>query len=276
MAPVTTQTRLVDTHCHLTAHAFAADRDAVVERARAAGLAACVVVAVDDDSALEALELSERHAGWAHATAGLHPTEAAVTDDDAWHRVEELLSSGRFAAVGETGLDDYHDRIPMEQQVRSLHRHVRASLALSLPVILHCRDAFERLIAELEAYTGTPLRGVVHCYTGTAHDLDRLLAMDLHIGIGGIATYKANSALRDVVREVPANRLLVETDAPWLAPMPVRGRRNEPAFVAHVAERLAAERNIELTTLAEHTTANAAALFGLDLPPPAGNEQVAT
>jgi TatD DNase family protein len=256
---------LVDTHCHLTAGAFSPDREVVVARAREAGLAACVVVAVDDRSALQALELARRHPGWAYPTAGLHPTEAAVADDDAWLRVQELLGSRQFVAVGETGLDDYHDNIPMERQVIALHRHVRAALDHALPVILHCRDDFERLIAELAPYAGAPLRGVLHCYTGTAHDLERLLAYGLHIGVGGVATFKANGALRAVLREVPDDKLLVETDAPWLAPMPVRGRRNEPAFVSHVADRLAADRHVEPAVLAGYTSENAAVLFGLDL-----------
>jgi TatD DNase family protein len=261
--------RFVDTHCHLTADAFDLDRDAVVARAREAGLAACVVVAVDDEDARRALEIARRLPGWAFPTAGLHPTERAVADEGAWRRVEALLASGRFVAVGESGLDDHHHTIPMERQVDALHRHVRASLDLGLPVILHCRDAFERLTAELAAYAGAPLRGVLHCYTGTARDLERVLALGLHVGVGGVATFKANDALRDVVREVPGDRLLVETDAPWLSPMPVRGRRNEPAHVAHVAERLAALFGVAVPVLAELTTANAAALFGLPLPGPA-------
>jgi TatD DNase family protein len=255
---------LVDTHCHLMADAFAADRGEVVARARAAGLTACVVVAVDHKSAVEALDLARLHPGWAFATAGLHPTETAVTDPEAWQAVREQLASGGFVAVGESGLDDYHDRVPLELQAVSLHRHVRAALELDLPVILHCRDAFERLISELAAYAGSALRGVLHCYTGGAHDLERLLQLGLHIGVGGVSTFRANVALREVLREVPEDRLLLETDAPWLAPMPVRGRRNEPAFVAHIAERLAAVRNVQPEALAALTTRNAAALFGLD------------
>jgi TatD DNase family protein len=256
---------LVDTHCHLTVAPFDADRDEVIGRARQAGLLACVVVAIDAASARMALHLAEEHPGWIHPPAGLHPHEETLRDEAAWRRVEELLDSGRFVAVGETGLDAYHDRIPMEEQVRSLHRHVAAAIDRDLPVIPHCRDAFERLADELARYSGQPLRGVLHCYTGAARERDRLLAAGLHIGVGGIATFKANGWLREVLQEVPEERLLVETDAPWLAPQPVRGRRNEPAWVTHVAEQLAADRGRTPEEVAALTTANADRLFSLGL-----------
>jgi TatD DNase family protein len=197
----------------------------------------------------------------------VHPTQDAVADEDEWRRIEELLASGRFAAVGETGLDDHHREIPLSAQVPSLHRHVEAALAHDLPLILHCRDAFPRLHAELSRYVGAPLRGVLHCFTGGGEDARQLLALGLHLGVGGISTYKPNGELRATLRSVAAERLLLETDAPWLAPQPVRGRRNEPAFVAHVAEVIAADRGAELPGFAERTTANADALFGLRLAP---------
>jgi TatD DNase family protein len=265
---VTPAPRLVDSHCHLAFTAFDADRPEVVQRAREAGIASCVVVSVDGPSARRALEISERWPGWAHPTAGLHPTEPAVLEERNFDEVLELLDSGRFHAVGESGLDAYHDRSTLPSQVRSLHRHVRAALDRSLPVILHCRDAFDRLTAELAAYRGTPLHGVLHCYTGTARDLPALLEAGLHIGVGGIATFKGRDDLRAAVRDVPLERLLLETDAPWLAPQPVRGRRNEPAFVAHVAEGLARDRGVPLAELAAATTANANALFRLGLATP--------
>jgi TatD DNase family protein len=256
---------LVDTHCHLAFPAFDEDREAAIERAMTAGLAACVVVAVDQESAAAALSLAERHPGWAHPTAGVHPTEQRLLDPGEWPRVAELLDSGRFVAVGESGLDAFHDTVPMEDQVGSLHRHVQAALDRSLPIILHCRDAFERLAGELRAYAGQPLRGVLHCYTGGRAELPALLEAGLHVGVGGIATFAKSGSLRAAVREVPDERLLVETDAPWLAPVPVRGKRNEPAFVAHVARCLATDRGMAPDVFAALTTANADALFGLGL-----------
>jgi len=262
---VTPDLTVVDSHCHLAFDAFGEDRGQVIERARAAGVVACVVVGVDPASALAALEIAESEPGWAHATAGLHPTESATLDEAQWPRVEELLRSGRFVAVGETGLDDYHDTVPMDRQVTSLHRHLECALDLDKPVILHCRDAFDRMAEVLQRYTGAPLRGVLHCFTGTAADVPALLEAGLHIGVGGIATFRKSTELRDAVRGVPDERLLVETDAPWLSPVPVRGRRNEPAFVAHIARCLAEDRDVDAATFANSTTANADTLFGLGL-----------
>ncbi len=261
---------LVDTHCHLAFEAFDADREAVVGRAREAGVEACLVVGVEARSSEAARRLARSLPGWAFATAGIHPTEADVADEACWRAVRELLASGGFVAVGETGLDDFHRRTDTEAQVASLHRHVQAALELDLPVILHCRDAFPRLLAELDRWRGSGLRGVLHCFTGGAAEAARLVELGLHVGVGGTATYKPNAALRAAVRSVPDERLLLETDAPWLAPVPLRGRRNEPAFVAHVAACLADDRGADRATFAARTSANARTLFRLPPTPPRG------
>lgn len=255
---------LVDTHCHLAFEAFSADREQVIARARDAGVVACVVVAVDARSADEALCLSRSHPGWAHASAGVHPTEPLVGSADEFARVAERVASGHFVAVGETGLDAFHDTTPMDVQRASLERHLALAVEQQLPVILHCRDAFQQMDEALQPWEGSGLTGVLHCFTGSAADVEPLLERGLQIGVGGIATFKANAALREAVREIPAERLLVETDAPWLSPSPMRGRRNEPAFVAHVASALAADRDVPLDDFAACVTANARALFALD------------
>lgn len=256
------RTPLVDTHCHIGFSAFDEDRAAVLERAWHAGLVGLVAVAVDAPSALRARELARDHPGRIHATAGLHPTEEAAGDAEAFPPVAELLADGGFVAVGETGLDAFHDRVPMEAQQQSLARHLELSLELGLPVVLHCRDAFDEIEAALRPYRGQPLAGVLHCFTGDEGHAERLVESGLHIGVGGIATFKPRNDLRSAVRRVPDDRLLLETDAPWLAPVPHRGRRNEPAYVRHVAECLAVDRGTPLDTLAARTTANAEALFG--------------
>ncbi len=222
-----------------------------------------MVVAVDAHSARKALELARTLPSWALPTAGLHPTEPATCSADSWPEILELLRSGEFVAVGETGLDAFHRTVPLDEQERSLRRHLDCALELSLPVILHCREAFPALTAVLQSYRGTALRGVLHCYSGTPAQLTPLLEAGLHIGIGGIATYPKNSELRRAAADVPDDRLLLETDAPWLSPQPVRGRRNEPGFVAYVAERIALERGVSARELAAMTTRNARALFDL-------------
>jgi TatD DNase family protein len=256
-------TDLVDTHCHLAFEAFAPDREAVVARAQAAGVRACLVVGVDEASSRAALAAAEALPGWAFATAGIHPTEADVADPGRWPALLELLASGRFTAVGETGLDEFHKDTAVEAQVASLHRHVQAALDLDLPVVLHCREAFPRLLGELERWRGSGLRGVLHCFTGGPAEAEGLLGLGLHLGIGGAATYKGNASLREAVRATPVERLVLETDAPWLTPQAVRGRRNEPAFVAHVAAALVADRGGELAAFAAGTSATARSLFRL-------------
>ena len=256
---------LVDTHCHLAFEAFDPDRADVIARARSAGVEACVVVAVDGASAEAARALARAEPGWAFPTAGVHPTEDCVGDRVEFEAIAGLIASGDFVAVGETGLDAFHECASLDVQRASLEQHIELALAADLPVVLHCRDAFDALIEVLAEYRGSALTGVVHCFTGTDQHLRPLLEAGLHIGVGGIATFKANGALRDAVREVPGDRLLVETDAPWLAPMPRRGKRNEPAYVAHTAAYLADDRAMDRETFAAMTTANARALFRLEL-----------
>ncbi len=260
--------RLVDTHSHLGFDAFDEDRADVVARARLAGVLACLAVAVDAPSARRALALQDETGGWAVPTAGIHPNEQAVTTPDAFAEIDDLARSGRVCAVGETGLDLYWDDVPLAAQVASLDRHLRLALDTGLPVVLHCRDAFPELREAVGHFAGGGLRGVVHCFTGTAADVEWIIEAGLHVGVGGVTTFKANGALREAVGHVPDERLLLETDAPFLAPMPMRGRRNEPAFVAHTAGHLAAERGREPAEIAELTTVNAQELFRLEVSPP--------
>ncbi len=252
---------LVDTHCHLAFSAFDEDRAEVIQRAKQAGLQACVAVSVDAASARAALALSQAEPGFVFPTAGIHPTEDSIGDVSEWEAVAELLRSQPFVAVGETGLDAFHECATLDDQRHSFAQHLQLALELERPVVIHCRDAFSPLLEELESTRGAGLTGVLHCFTGGAQERDALLDLGLHIGVGGIATYKASRDLRDVVRDIPADRLLVETDAPWLAPVPKRGRRNEPSFVAHVAAHLAQDRGVELETLAQASTAAARQLF---------------
>lgn len=254
--------RLVDTHCHLDFDAYDEDRDEVLRRAREAGLVRCVAVAVDIPSAERSLALSGATEGYLAPTVGLHPNEESCGDPGALDRVEALARSGAFAAVGETGLDTYRDDVPLPRQVDSLRRHLALALELDLPVVLHCRDAFGPLAEVLAERAGEGLRGVLHCYTGTRDDLPAVLEAGLHVGAGGIATFKQSDELRAALDAVPDDRLLLETDAPFLAPAPRRGKRNEPAYVAHTAAFLAERRGVTLEALGETTTANAAALFG--------------
>ncbi len=253
---------LVDSHCHLTDPAFAADLDAVVTRAREAGVTR--LVAVGGGGPLELSEasadLAVRHA-FVRATAGIHPHDASTYDDTVEARLERLLARAEITAVGETGLDYYYDNSPRPAQRAALARQLALARRHRLPVVLHCRDAEAELREILDAETVAPIRGVVHCFTGGYEDARWYLDRGLLISLTGILTFKGAAALRETVRRLPLDRLMVETDSPYLAPTPMRGRRNEPAYVVHVAQALAALFGTTVEEVAARTTANAQALF---------------
>jgi TatD DNase family protein len=247
--------QIFDTHCHL---GFAGEGDPVAEHARAAaaGVTAMLVVGVDADSSRAARGLA-RLPGvrW---SAGLHPNEALRFDAE-FAAVAELAAAPACAAVGETGLDCYRDRCPLPQQERSLRAHLALARASGLPVILHCRDAFAPLFAVLRSEP--PVRGVMHCFSGGPAEARAALDLGLYLSFAGPLTYPKNATLRAVAAAAPADRVLVETDAPFLPPQPRRGRRNEPAFVVHTLQALAEARKITAAAAADCTFANAERLF---------------
>lgn len=248
--------RVFDTHCHLGYD----DVDPAVDHARAlaAQVTDFVLVGIDLSSSQRARELSGALAG-ARWSAGLHPNYAGRFEAE-WDAIEALCREDGCAAIGETGLDFFRDRASREQQERSLRAHLDLAQETGLPVILHCRDAHEALLAVLRERA--PLRGVMHCFSG-----DRALALaavelSLHVSFAAPLTYPKNHALREAAAAVPADRLLVETDAPFLPPQTRRGKRNEPAFLRETLAMLAAVRGVDEAELAATTFANAVALFG--------------
>ena len=252
----------VDTHCHLADEAFDEDRDAVVERARAAGVTR--IVAVGGGGPIEASEKSAELAAAdpaLRATAGIHPHDARTYDDATEARIEALLARPEVVAVGETGLDYYYDHSPREVQRRALAHHLGLAERHGLPVVLHCRDAEDDLIEVLRSERRPPISGVVHCFTGDYDAARCYLDLGLHISVTGIVTFNKAADLRDVVRRLPLERLMVETDSPYLAPVPHRGRRNEPAYVAAVACCLAELLAVSPKDVAAATTKNALSLF---------------
>ncbi len=258
---------LIDSHCHLADAAFDADREAVLGRAREAGVLVVVVVADGLDSAERARSLAATLPGCA-ATAGLHPHRATEWNDRAADRLAELLRQPDVVAVGETGLDYHYDHAPREAQRAAFAWHLARSAECGKPVIVHAREAdgdVARLIADAPAGT----RGVMHSFAGSPELLEAALARGFSVSFSGMITFKNWRAHRTVER-VPDERLLVETDAPYLAPVPHRGHRNEPAFVAATAAKLAEIRGTTAEHIAELTTANAMRLFGLKLPVAAG------
>jgi TatD DNase family protein len=255
---------LIDTHAHLDDEQFGADLPAVLDRARAAGVTAIVTVATTAASSRATAALAASHPEL-FAAAGIHPNSAAAAAATDWDEVCALAEQPRVVAIGETGLDRHWDTTPFATQEEYFARHLQLARRLGKPVVIHCRDAEEDVLRHLrdDFQRHGPLRGVMHSFTGGMAVAEACLAMGLHLSFAGMLTYKNAAALREVAAAVPADRVLVETDSPYLAPVPVRGRRNEPAFVAHTAACLAGLLGLPPAELAERTTANARALFGI-------------
>ena len=263
---------LVDTHCHLYLARFDADRDAVVARAREAGVTTILQPAIDVPSVHAALELCGRYDGL-YAMAALHPTETKDATEADLDAVAALCARPEVVAVGESGLDYYWDRSFVAKQQDVLRWHARLAIEADLPLVLHNRDRqgqtgssddLVRILAEeaAAAPAGRRLFGVFHCFGGTPDFARAVLDLGFHLGLGGTLTYK-NGGVPEAIADVPLERIVLETDAPFLAPVPHRGERNEPAHVRLVAERLAALRDLPVDEVARVTTETARALFKL-------------
>jgi TatD DNase family protein len=254
-----------DTHCHLADPRLAGDVDGVLERARAAGVRFMISVGaigpIENDRATVAI--AERNAG-VFAAVGVHPHDARDATPERFAALRELARSRKVVAIGESGLDFHYMHSPREQQEESLRAHLALARELDLPIVIHCRDA-ERRVVEMVREAGVPSRGgVIHCFTGTAGDARELLALGFAISFSGILTFKNAAQVRDAAKIVPDDRVMVETDAPYLAPEPYRGRRNEPAYVTRTLDVLAELRGADSRALGERTIANAERLFRME------------
>jgi len=253
---------LFDTHAHLDDEQLAAEVAGVVERAAAAGVTRILAVGTTAVSSENCLQYARRFPRvW--SSAGIHPNHAAEAAPGDWDTIVRLASEERVVALGETGLDLYWKDTPLALQQDYFDRHIRLSQATGLPFIVHLRETAAEILTMLrEAAPRGPLRGVMHSFTGTSEQAAEFLALGLHISFAGMVTFKKSNDLRAVAAAIPAERLLVETDSPYLSPEPLRGKRpNEPARVVHTAQCVAEVRGMTLTGLAEQTTANALALF---------------
>jgi TatD DNase family protein len=258
---------LVDAHCHLDYPPMSDDVAAALARARAAGVDQVVHVGCSLDRIAPALALAETHAE-VFAAVGIHPHDAVDTDDAVLARLRELWAHPRVVAIGETGLDYHYDRSPRDRQRESLAQHAELAREVDAPLVLHIRDAHEdawEVLARHPARTSAP--GMVHCFTGDAAQARRWLDLGYCLSFSGIATFRNAETIREAARLCPSDRILLETDAPFLAPEPMRGRRNEPALVGFTCARLAQERGQTGPELAEIAARNTRAL--LALPPPA-------
>jgi len=250
-----------DSHCHLDPMRYGDDLPAVLARARAAGVTGITVVGTRAADSEAAAALAGREAGLA-AAAGIHPNDVAEAGPDEWERVTRLVVSGNVAAVGETGLDWYRDFAPRELQRDFFDRHIRLAQKLSLPLVVHTRDSIRDTLDMLrDATVRGPLTAVLHSFTGSAEEAAEALDLGCLLGFAGMVTFRSAGELRTVAANVPPDRLLIETDSPFLSPEPLRGRRNEPAHVVHTARCLAIARGVPLERLAAETSANARRVF---------------
>ena len=259
--------RFVDSHAHLDSADFDADRTEVLARARSAGVGTIVLVAAPRDltEAARPLALAETDPDL-YATVGVHPHDAARIEEDWWPELERLARRPKVVAVGETGLDYYYDHSPREVQRAAFARQIELARALGKPVVCHVRDAHDdarRILDQAGVGRAGQPGGVIHCFTGNAGEAAAYAALGLHISFSGITTFKTAGPIREAVKVVPRERLLIETDCPFLAPVPVRGRRNEPAFLVHTAQVVAGEAGLSLEALADLTASNARSLFSL-------------
>jgi TatD DNase family protein len=252
---------LVDSHCHLEFPDFAPEQDQVIARARAAGIGHMLTISTRVDQFDVIARLAEAHDDIS-CTIGTHPHSADDEVDVTTEQLVELAKHPKVVGVGETGLDYYYDNSPREIQQEAFRRHIRAAIQLDMPLIVHTRDADADTIRILrEEGTGTRLSGLLHCFSSSAQLAEEALDFGFYISFSGIVTFKNSGSLREIAKAVPLDRMLVETDAPFLAPIPKRGQRNEPAYVVHTAATLADLHNIDVATLGERTSANFFTLF---------------
>ena len=262
--------RLIDSHCHLEPKDFvtpdgADERPAVLARARAAGVEAFVCVGSGSSLAevRNAVAMAEAHPDvW--AAVGIHPHDAARVPEDAYDEIERLAASHpRVVAVGETGLDYHYHHSPAAEQQEALRRFIAIARATRRPLSLHIRDAHADAARILMEEHADEVGGVIHCFTGDLADAKIYVGLGFHISLSGVVTFKSAEAIREAAAWVPLDRLLVETDCPFLAPVPLRGKRNEPAYIAHTAAAMAAVRGLSAEAFGEATTRNCRALFRL-------------
>lgn len=252
---------IADTHCHLASEEFAADLPEVISRAAQAEVSRILVVGTDTASSARSLEIARANPGY-EAAGGVHPHDAAdYLEPELWSPLQTLLEAGGFRAVGETGLDFHYNHSPREAQIEILERQIRLARKLHLPLVLHCRDSYEELAACIDRAGEGEAFGVIHCFTGNASQAASFLQRGFYISFSGILTFRNADALRETAKTIPVDRLLVETDAPFLAPVPHRGRRCEPAHTRITLEMLAKVHGEDFSMLAKATTQNAERLF---------------
>ena len=251
---------LIDTHTHVYDHQFSLDRNEAMQRALDAGVGMMLLPNVDASTIVPMLEVHEQYPDCTRVMMGLQPEEVKEDYKDVLSQMEMELERGIYVGVGEVGLDFYWDATFEKEQLDAFETQLDWAKQLHLPLSIHCRNAFDKMVKILEHKQDGGLRGIMHCFTGTEDEAKVYLELGFHLGLGGVTTYK-NCGVKDFLPNLPLDRIVLETDAPYLAPVPCRGKRNEPAFLVHTAQKIAEILQIPVEELASVTTENVQLLF---------------
>ncbi len=254
---------MIDTHCHIDDEQYAAEFDAFIQSQKAAGIEAILVPGVNADSLHTVPAICARYPNYLFPAVGVHPEEIREDWNVMLDSIEQSLDTEKWIAIGEIGLDYHFDVTYKEEQKLAFRRQLDWALQLDLPAMIHSRDATEDMLTILREYTPKGLRGVMHCFSGSHEVAEQIVKMGLYLGIGGVITFK-NAKLAEHLQGIPLEYILLETDAPWMAPTPYRGKRNEPAWMIYVAAKLAEVYNVSVDEIVAQTTKNAKRLFGLE------------
>ena len=253
---------LIDTHTHVYDHQFSLDRNETVQRALDAGVGMMLLPNVDASTIAPMLQLHEQYPDCTRVMMGLQPEEVKEDYKQVLSQMEKELERDIYSGVGEVGLDFYRDASFEKQQLDAFETQLDWAKQLHLPLSIHCRNAFDKMVKILEKKQDGSLRGIMHCFTGTEEEARVYLELGFHLGLGGVVTYK-NCGVKDFLPNLPLDRIVLETDAPYLAPVPCRGKRNEPAFLVHTAQKIAEILHMSLEDFGNATTANVESLFTL-------------
>ncbi|MEH6703838.1 MAG: TatD family hydrolase [Galbibacter orientalis] len=253
---------LTDTHTHLYSEAFDEDRDAMIQRALDAGIERFFIPAIDSTYTQAMLELEKAYPKNVFLMTGLHPTHVKENYKEELKHIEELLARRSFYAIGEIGIDLYWDKTFLKQQQEAFKYQIQLAKKYKLPIVIHCRDAFDEVFEVLESEKGEDLFGIFHCFTGTLEQAKRAVSYNMKLGIGGVVTFK-NGKIDTFLNEIPLTEIVLETDAPYLAPTPYRGKRNESLYLTEVAGKLVDIYNTSLKEIVTITTNNSKEVFGV-------------
>jgi TatD DNase family protein len=253
---------ITDTHTHLYSEAFDEDREETIQRALDDGVKRFFIPAIDSETTQAMYDLERLYPEHMFLMMGLHPTSVSETVEEELKHVEEQLKKRKFYAIGEIGIDLYWDKTFLEAQRDAFKRQIQLAKSYKLPIVIHCREAFEEVFEVLEEEKGKDLHGIFHCFTGTKAQADQAIGYQMKLGIGGVSTFK-NGKIDQFLNEIDLKHIVLETDSPYLAPKPYRGKRNESAYVLKVAEKLAELYDLSLEDIVLQTTKNSKEVFGI-------------